>query len=223
MSTKTCVICQEDTCTSSNPFLSPCCCTGSISSIHRECLEQWISHSKQKECSICHAVYRVKLSEEIMSVAKVFLLLQAVLYYFATMTILTGIFFLFHPNTYQFEPKNILESISLHFLTTNIHFGINVWYGFISLLSIVVILGCVISIITIFTGESSALDYHLRDMNGTSQMLDSLSAVYPFTNPFVSCLSAHIYSIIFTSFTVFLIYKLLKYRNPLTKRLRIQI
>ena len=223
MSTKTCVICQEDTYTSSNPFLSPCCCTGSISSIHRECLEQWIFHSKQRECSICHAVYRVKLSEETMSAAKIFLLLKAVLYYFATMFVLTGIFFLSHPNTYQFESKNILESISLHFLTTYVHFGINVWYGFITLLSIVVLLGCLVSIITIFTGESSVLDYHLRDMNGISQMLDSLSSVYPFTNSFSSCLSTHMYSIVFTSFTIFLIYKLLKWRNPLTKQLRIKI
>ena len=223
MSINTCVICQEDTFTSSNPFLSPCCCTGSISSIHRECLEQWVFHSNKTTCSICHAKYRVKFTEETISTGKFVLLLQAVLYYFATMFVLTGIFFLSHPNTYQFESKNILDSISLHLLTTNLHVGISVWYGFIALLSIVVLLGCLVSIITIFTGESSALDYHMRDMNGISQMLDSMSAVYPFTNPFRSCLSAHIYSIIFTSFIVFLIYKLLKYRNPLTKRLRIQI
>lgn len=223
MSKNSCVICQEDTCTSSNPFLSPCCCTGSISSIHKECLEQWISHSNKKECSICHAVYRVKFAEETISAAKVFLLLQAVLYYFATMFVLTGIFFLSHPNTYQFESKNILDSISLHLLTTNLHFGISVWYGFVTLLSIVVLLGCVVSIITIFTGESSALDYHMRDMNGISQMLDSLSATYPFANSFNSSWNGHICTIMFGGFTIFLIYKLLKYRNPLTKQLRIQI
>jgi hypothetical protein len=223
MSTKTCVICQEDTSTSSNPFLSPCCCTGSISSIHRECLEQWIFHSNKKECSICHAVYRVKFSEEIMSAAKFFLILQAVLYYFATMFVLTGIFFLSHPNTYQFGSKNILASISLCLLTTNLHLGITIWYGFIFLLSIFVILGSLVAIITVLTGESSGLEYTMRDMNGISQMFDSISAVYPFANSFSSCLSAHIYSSILVSFTVFMIYKLLKWRNPLTKQLRIKI
>jgi len=223
MSINTCVICQEDTCTSTNPFLSPCSCTGSISSIHRECLEEWIFHSKKTNCSICHVKYRIQMKEELVSASKVTLLFKAVLYYFATMFVLTGIFFLSHPNTYQFESKNTLDSISLHLLTTNLHFGISVWYGFIFLLSVVVILGSLLAVISMLTGESSALDYHMRDMNGMSQMLESISAVYPFEKPFRSCLSAHIYSTMLVGFTVFIIYKLLKYRNQPIKRLRIQI
>ena len=223
MSANICVICQEDTCTPTNPFLSPCSCKGSVSSIHRECLEQWVFHSNKTNCSICQAKYRVKFVEEIISTSTINLLLQSILYYFATMTILTGIFFLFRPNTYQFEPKNILDSISLHFLTTYVHFGINIWYGFITLLSILIVLGCLLAIISVFTGESSSLDYHVRDMNGISQILDSLSITYPFTNSFSSCLSAHICCIMFSSFTVFIIYTLLKYQNEPIKRLRIQI
>jgi hypothetical protein len=218
-----CVICQEDTSTSSNPFLSPCSCKGSVSSIHRECLEEWIFHSNKTNCSICHVKYRIQMKEELVSASKVTLLLQALLYYFATMFVLTGIFFLSHPNTYQFESTNTLDSISLCLLTTNLHLGITIWYGFIFLLSIVVILGSLLAIITVLTGESSGLEYTMRDMNGISQMFDSISAVYPFANSFRSCFSSHIYSIVLVSFTVFLTYKLLKYRNHSVNRLRIQI
>jgi hypothetical protein len=139
------------------------------------------------------------------------------------MTILTGIFFLSHPNTYRFEPKNILDSISLHLLTTNIHFGINLWYGFITLLSLIVLFGSLLAVITIITGESSGLDHHMRDMNGASQMLDSLITAYPFTNSFGSCLSGHTIALLIGGLSIYGIYSLLKHRNQPIKRLRIQI
>ncbi|NDB60010.1 E3 ubiquitin-protein ligase MARCH [bacterium] len=223
MSINTCVICQEDTCTPTNPFLSPCSCKGTVSSIHRECLEQWVFHSNKTNCSVCHAKYRVIFADEIISVSKKTLLLQAVLYYLATITILTGIFYIFHPNTYQFEQKNILESILLYFLTTNIHFGIHMCYVVISLLFIVLLLGTIVSVYLMLTGDSSSYNHHLHDMNGISQILDSFNTTYTFKKPFISCFYGHTITFLIGGLFIYGIYSFLKWRNPPVKRLRIQI
>lgn len=46
-STKQCRVCLSDLSSASNPFLSPCHCTGSLASIHLYCLREWL-HSKMK-------------------------------------------------------------------------------------------------------------------------------------------------------------------------------
>jgi hypothetical protein len=223
MSINTCVICQEETCTPTNPFLSPCSCKGSVSSIHRECLEQWIFHSNKTNCSVCHTKYRIILKEELVSTSRVILLCQAFLFYFTVMSILTGIFYLTNPNTYQFESKNIIDSISLLFLTTSFHLGIYLLYVVTGILIIIIILGTILCLVSMLTGESSGYDYHLHDMNGMSKIFENFLRTYPLQKSAISCWSATICSIVIGGLSIYLIYSFLKWRNQPTKKLRIQI
>jgi E3 ubiquitin-protein ligase DOA10 len=39
------------------PLFTPCKCTGSIGSVHQDCLEAWLNHSKKDTCELCGAKY----------------------------------------------------------------------------------------------------------------------------------------------------------------------
>ena len=68
-----CRICGDTKATAGNPFISPCDCSGSISSVHVECLEKWIlsrpgnrsADGENMECEICHGQYRIKLEHRL--------------------------------------------------------------------------------------------------------------------------------------------------------------
>ena len=53
------------------PLFSPCLCSGSISSIHQPCLEQWLAHSKHDNCELCKFKFRFKpLYKEVIELLK---------------------------------------------------------------------------------------------------------------------------------------------------------
>ncbi|XP_005726439.1 E3 ubiquitin-protein ligase MARCH3 [Pundamilia nyererei] len=47
-----CRICHEGR--ASGELLSPCECSGSLASVHRSCLEQWLTASDSGHCELCH-------------------------------------------------------------------------------------------------------------------------------------------------------------------------
>ncbi|XP_063337084.1 E3 ubiquitin-protein ligase MARCHF3 [Pelmatolapia mariae] len=47
-----CRICHEGR--ESGELLSPCECSGSLASVHRSCLEQWLTASDSGHCELCH-------------------------------------------------------------------------------------------------------------------------------------------------------------------------
>ncbi|NXD87567.1 MARH3 ligase, partial [Halcyon senegalensis] len=53
-----CRICHE--CSSQEDLLSPCECTGTLGTIHRSCLEHWLSSSNTSYCELCHFRFAVE-------------------------------------------------------------------------------------------------------------------------------------------------------------------
>ncbi|KAI6189446.1 Zinc finger domain containing protein [Aphelenchoides bicaudatus] len=48
-----CRICQSET----GVMVRPCCCDGSVGTIHEKCLNQWYEHSGKDHCEICLTKY----------------------------------------------------------------------------------------------------------------------------------------------------------------------
>jgi E3 ubiquitin-protein ligase MARCH6 len=40
------------------PLYTPCQCSGSIGSVHQDCLEAWLKHSKKDSCELCGIKYQ---------------------------------------------------------------------------------------------------------------------------------------------------------------------
>ncbi|XP_006213947.1 E3 ubiquitin-protein ligase MARCHF3 [Vicugna pacos] len=53
-----CRICHEGS--SQEDLLSPCECTGTLGTIHRSCLEHWLSSSNTSYCELCHFKFAVE-------------------------------------------------------------------------------------------------------------------------------------------------------------------
>ncbi|NXY16472.1 MARH3 ligase, partial [Atrichornis clamosus] len=53
-----CRICHEGS--SHEDLLSPCECTGTLGTIHRSCLEHWLSSSNTSYCELCHFRFAVE-------------------------------------------------------------------------------------------------------------------------------------------------------------------
>ncbi|NXJ64411.1 MARH3 ligase, partial [Rostratula benghalensis] len=53
-----CRICHEGS--SQEDLLSPCKCTGTLGTIHRSCLEHWLSSSNTSYCELCHFRFAVE-------------------------------------------------------------------------------------------------------------------------------------------------------------------
>ncbi|NXY45283.1 MARH3 ligase, partial [Ceuthmochares aereus] len=53
-----CRICHEGS--SREDLLSPCECTGTLGTIHRSCLERWLSSSNTSYCELCHFRFAVE-------------------------------------------------------------------------------------------------------------------------------------------------------------------
>ncbi|NWI50877.1 MARH3 ligase, partial [Calyptomena viridis] len=53
-----CRICHEGS--SQENLLSPCKCSGTLGTIHRSCLEHWLSSSNTSSCELCHFRFAVK-------------------------------------------------------------------------------------------------------------------------------------------------------------------
>jgi hypothetical protein len=221
----TCVICQEDTCTTTNPFLSPCSCKGSVSSIHRECLEQWISVSNKTNCSVCHTKYRIQMKEETVSASQNIIFLLAIFYILGGLTMLSCVFYVAYPATYEFASTNIFEKVSLILTTTQVHIAIHMWYGLVVILSLVIFLGLVACVISLLSGDSSGFDhsYHYSDTNGFFQMAESLFTSYPMRSAIISAWHGHLFCAIATSGMVYLTYMFIQWCNKPVTRLRIQI
>ncbi|XP_048384338.2 E3 ubiquitin-protein ligase MARCHF3 [Stegostoma tigrinum] len=53
-----CRICHEGS--NQEDLLSPCECTGTLGTIHRSCLEHWLSSSNTSYCELCHFKFSVE-------------------------------------------------------------------------------------------------------------------------------------------------------------------
>lgn len=55
-----CRICLQTDLDESNKCISPCFCRGSISNVHKKCLEMWLAQSNTTDCEICKFKYKTK-------------------------------------------------------------------------------------------------------------------------------------------------------------------
>ncbi|XP_025191900.1 E3 ubiquitin-protein ligase MARCH2-like [Melanaphis sacchari] len=55
-----CRICLQSDLDESNKCISPCFCRGSISKVHKTCLEKWLLQASSTICEICTFVYKTK-------------------------------------------------------------------------------------------------------------------------------------------------------------------
>lgn len=53
-----CRICHEGG--SSEGLLSPCYCTGTLGTVHKSCLEKWLSSSNTSYCELCHSEFSIE-------------------------------------------------------------------------------------------------------------------------------------------------------------------
>lgn len=53
-----CRICHEGG--SGESLLSPCDCTGTLGTVHKSCLEKWLSSSNTSYCELCHTEFVVE-------------------------------------------------------------------------------------------------------------------------------------------------------------------
>lgn len=53
-----CRICHEGS--SSECLLSPCDCTGTLGTVHKSCLEKWLSSSNTSYCELCHTEFSIE-------------------------------------------------------------------------------------------------------------------------------------------------------------------
>lgn len=53
-----CRICHEGG--SGECLLSPCDCTGTLGTVHRSCLEKWLSSSNTSYCELCHTEFSIE-------------------------------------------------------------------------------------------------------------------------------------------------------------------
>ncbi|KAM7013043.1 E3 ubiquitin-protein ligase MARCHF2 isoform 1-T1 [Tautogolabrus adspersus] len=53
-----CRICHEGG--SSEILLSPCDCTGTLGTVHKSCLEKWLSSSNTSYCELCHTEFSIE-------------------------------------------------------------------------------------------------------------------------------------------------------------------
>lgn len=53
-----CRICHEGG--SSEGLLSPCDCTGTLGTVHKSCLEKWLSSSNTSYCELCHTEFSIE-------------------------------------------------------------------------------------------------------------------------------------------------------------------
>lgn len=213
-SDKLCVICHDDAQTSSNPFMSPCDCRGSMS-IHLECLEKLISHSHTDRCSICHAKYRIRYNKEISFFVGTFF--RSIAFFLQFMAIANAFFFITHRSTYQFN-TDILETTSLYFFTTYIHIAVYLWYILIILTSVLFFV-CVF--VAIFSGDSHVERIYVDVESWASLIKHVFTTAYPFQNAVSSIPVNHIFSALFTLSLVYVSYRVLLWKNPPKKRIQI--
>lgn len=53
-----CRICHEGG--SGEGLLSPCYCTGTLGTVHKSCLEKWLSSSNTSYCELCHMEFSIE-------------------------------------------------------------------------------------------------------------------------------------------------------------------
>lgn len=53
-----CRICHEGS--NSEGLLSPCDCTGTLGTVHKSCLEKWLSSSNTSYCELCHTEFTIE-------------------------------------------------------------------------------------------------------------------------------------------------------------------
>ena len=221
-----CMICQEDTQTSTNPLLSPCSCKGSISSIHRECLEQWIFHSKHSRCNICHGKYRIRLEDIVTQPNKFKLMILSALYGIIGFLFLAAFFFYKHFETYRFANGSLVQTVHLVIATTYSHLAIYLWMGFLSLISILTVLMYIFAFLAMFTGEfqpMQALSHGNHYEADFVSSIDKMLASYPLQTPIVPYFFHGVLCFLATGTIFYGIYKILLLKNPPTIRRRIRL
>ena len=53
-----CRICHEGG--GGEGLLSPCYCTGTLGTVHKSCLEKWLSSSNTSYCELCHTEFSIE-------------------------------------------------------------------------------------------------------------------------------------------------------------------
>lgn len=221
--TPICMICQEDTQTSTNPFLSPCRCKGSIALIHRECLENWILHSNKVRCSVCQTKYRIRIGQEEVQPDKTKLVIRSVFYTILGFLFLTAAFSLFHPATYEFGTSNLFQATYMAITTTYAHLGVHIWMLFLCVIGGLTILMYLFAFLAMFVGEFEPMST-LSHTQGDAELFNLLEKTltsYPLQTPIVPYLGLGMISFILTAVITYGCYKILLSYNPPTRRVRI--
>lgn len=71
-----CRICHD--LTRQSPLIAPCHCSGSIRSVHLQCLEYWLSQSRSEQCELCRFHYECRL--QYPSIFQVIILFNLILF-----------------------------------------------------------------------------------------------------------------------------------------------
>lgn len=64
---KTCRVCRSGE-EPGSPLYKPCKCSGSISWIHQDCLESWLSVSRAQRCELCKHPFKWEKGEFVNAV-----------------------------------------------------------------------------------------------------------------------------------------------------------
>jgi hypothetical protein len=161
-----CKICYDSTGHRKNPLINPCNCRGSIQFVHKNCLEHWISASKNLYCTECKVKYKL-IFRDYSIVAK-----NIATSVFDFLLIYGGFHILFnyiYPQTYVFTQLNIFEHIVFSMWTTYCHLGLCVSYFCAIMILIVSVIGII--------SEFVSLRFH--PVSNISWITGYLSADYP--------------------------------------------
>ena len=144
-----CKICFDSSNSSDNPLINPCNCKGTIEYIHKECLEKWIQLSKNHNCSVCLIPYRLQYNyssplKNILITTKLFAYIYFPLHF---------IFYIVHPNTYDYSSMNTINRIIFSMTTTYIHFFNLIIHLGIIFIILLLVFGLVITIIQLINGN----------------------------------------------------------------------
>lgn len=220
-----CMICQEDTQTSTNPFLTPCRCKGSISSIHRECLEKWMEYSNRSRCTVCNTKYRIYMKHVVTPPNKFKLMLLSALYGMMGFLFLAAFFFHQHTKSYAFANASVTQTLDFVVITTYSHIAIYLWIGFLSLISILTVLMYVFAFLAMCVGDFEPMS-SLTHTKGDAELMNLLKKTlysYPLEEPIVPQFFYSVLCFLSTGVIFYGIYKILLVKNPPTIRTRIQL
>lgn len=119
---KICRICYSD----SEPFISPCKCSGSIKYVHPECIMRWISMrsvSERKKCENCLGEYKINCEFIPYPLIKYFETIGSICFIIFFMYMTYSIVALFTIMSPIFVSNKFLDSVIISITMTHIMFG----------------------------------------------------------------------------------------------------